>query len=125
VAAPINLEVLDTPIVEETQFSPDMKRWLSNIVDIVNASFTSIENMIGFLIAVGQTDIGGGGAGPISVTVTGLQANNFVNVTLVSSSNSVTISSVSVSTGSFAVTFSADPGASAIIAYQAFTQQPT
>lgn len=124
-AAPISLQVLDTPVVEETQFSDDMQHWLSIIVDIINSNFTSIQNMIGFLIAVGQIDVGGAGAGPIAVTVAGLQASNYVNVTLISSSNPVTISSVVAGSGSFAITFSADPGASAIIAYQAFTQQPT
>jgi hypothetical protein len=58
------------------------------------------------------------------VTVAGLYSTNFVNVTLISSSNPVTIINVTPGNGSFTVTFNADPGASAIIVYQAFTAQP-
>lgn len=122
--APINLEVVDTPIVEQTKFGPDMQRWLPNLVDIINASLTTISNAFANLIAVGQTDVGGAGAGPLSVTVTGLAASNYVNVTLISSTDATTISNVTAGSGSFSITFSADPGASAIIVYQAFTTQP-
>lgn len=122
--AQIDLEVLDPPDVEQTQFGADMKRWLANIVDIINANFTILNNAFGSLLAIGQSDIGGGGIGPINVLVTGLLAGNAVNVTLVSSSNDVTIASTVVNNGSFDVTFSSDPGASAIIVYQAFTSQP-
>jgi len=124
VAGPINLDVLDAPILEQTHFGDNMKNWLSNIVDIINASFTTINNAFANIIAIGQTDIGGGGVGPIVVPVLGLQANNFVNVVLVSSSNPTTISNIVVNAGSFSVTFSSDPGASAIIVYQAFTSIP-
>lgn len=120
----INLDSLDPPDVQQTQFGPDMKRWLSNIVDIINASFNTLNNAFNNIIAVGQADVGGSGAGPISVTVTGLTSSNIVNVTLISSTNPVTILSVVSGSGSFAITFSADPGASAIIAYQAYTQSP-
>lgn len=122
--APISLEMLDPPVLDQTDFGPDMDRWMTNVVDIINASFTTISNAFQNLIGVGQTNVGGSGAGPITVTVTGLQSSNYVNVTLISSSNSVSISSVVAGAGSFDITFSADPGASAIIAYQAFTVQP-
>ncbi len=121
---PINLDVLDPPILEQTKWGPDANRWLSNIVDIINASFNTINQAFANLLAIGQIDIGGSGAGPITVTVTGLMATNFVNVRLISSSNPVTILSVVPGSGSFAITFSGDPGASAIIVYQAFTTQP-
>ena len=126
-AAPINvnLEVLDTPIVEQTNFEPDMQRWLANIVDIINANFTTTANALANLIFIGQTDIGGGGAGPLSVTVAGLLSTNFVSATLVSSSNpNIVIIDVTPGSGSFTVTFNADPGASAIIAYQAYAIRP-
>jgi len=124
VAGPIELEMLDPPVLEQTDFGPDMDRWITNIVDILNGNMTTLSNAFATLIAVGQTDVGGGGAGPITVTVTGLAATNFVSATLVSSSNPVSISSVVAGAGSFDITFSADPGGSAIIAYQAFVSQP-
>ena len=123
-AAPINLEMVDAPILEQTSFEPDMKKWLSNLVDIINASFTTISNTFGSLIAVGQIDIGGG-AGPTVVSVTGINSGNFVNVTLVSSTLPVKIINVTPGSNQFSVTFSGNPGASAIIAYQVFISQPT
>lgn len=122
--AQINFEPLDPPIIEQTQFGDDMNRWITNIVDIINANFTTVSNALASLIAVGQIDVGGSGAGPITVTVAGLNSSNFVNVTLISSSNSVSVALVTAITNGFNITFSADPGASAVIAYQAFTSQP-
>lgn len=121
---PMNLEVLDTAVLEETDFGPNMDRWLSNIVDIINQNFDTISNALVSLIAVGQTDVGGGGAGPIMVAVTGLEATNFVNVNLIRSSNVVTISTVQVIANGFNITFSGDPGAVAVITYQAFVTKP-
>jgi len=122
--AQINLDVLDPPDVDQTNFGPDMKRWLGNIVDIINASFSTIEQALNDQIATGITDVGGGGAGPLTVTVAGLTPSGFVSVGLQSSTNPVTIVSVVPGTNSFSITFSADPGASAIIVYQAYTAQP-
>lgn len=123
--APINLDILDTPILEQTKFGPDMQRWLPNIVDSINSNATTIQDALANLIFISQQDIGGSGAGPVVVTVTGLMASNFVSVNLVSTTNpGVTITNVTVSVGSFSVTFSSDPGASAIIAWQAFVSQP-
>ena len=120
----ISLSTVDTPIEEQTQFGPDMKRWLSTTVDIINTNFTILNQAITQLFAIGQANVGGGGAGPLTVTVAGLNSSDFVNVTLVSSTNPVTIINVTPGNGSFTVTFSGDPGASAIIVYQAFTAQP-
>lgn len=111
-------------MLEETNWGENATKWLTTLVDIINASFVTLNQAFANLLAVGQIDVGGGGAGPISVAVTGLMASNFVSVTLVSSSNSVTIQSVVAGVGSFDITFSGDPGASAIIVYQAFTSQP-
>lgn len=123
-AAPINLEVLDPPILEQTNFGPDMDRWLSNVVDIINASFMTINNIFARALAITSADIGGGGMGPIAVSVPGLTTSGSVTVNLLSSSNGVFISSVTLGTNQFLVTFSADPGASAIIQYSAFTSAP-
>lgn len=122
---PINLDVLDPPEVEQTQFGDDMKRWLSNIVDIINASFMTLNNYVESIIALQTIDVGGGGAGPITVTVLGLSSSGFVSVNLISTTNpGITIANVTPGNGNFTITFSADPGASAIISYQAFTTQP-
>jgi len=121
VGAQINLEVLDTAILEQTNFGDDMKRWLSNLVDVINATNQILTNIIGTLITSAGINVGGSGAGPISVTVVGLTASGYVSVQLVSSSNPVSILTVTPTTNAFDITFSADPGASAIIIYTAFT----
>ena len=121
---PINLQVLDTPDVEQTEFGPDMKRWLSNIVDIINDDLILLNNAFANLITSNGIDVGGGGAGPLVVSVIGLTPSGFVNATLISSSNPTSISSVVPGTNQFSITFTADPGASAIIVYQAFIAQP-
>jgi len=121
----IALEVLDPADVEQTQFGPDMKRWLANLVDVVNANFTAIKNWMNNFITSAGIDIGGGGAGPITVNVVGLTSSGFVNVSLISTTNpNITILTVVPGLNSFAITFSADPGASAIIVYQAFIVNP-
>jgi hypothetical protein len=117
----VSLGVLDSPDVEQTQFGPDMKRWLSIIVDIINDNFTTLSN----LITAQGIDIGGMGAGPITVTVIGLTSDGFVNVNLISATNpNIHIIDVTPGLNSFTVTFDADPGASAIIVYQAYSQSP-
>lgn len=123
-AGPINLEVVDTPIMEQTQFTGDMYKWLPNMVDTVNESFLTLTEAFSNVLAIQTANIGGGGAGPINVTVLGLTTSGFVNVNLLSSSNPVTITVVTVGTNQFSVTFNADPGASAIIQYMAFTSEP-
>lgn len=117
-AGQLDLNLLDTPDVEQTMFGPEMKRWLANSVDIINGWFQAFAN----LIQAAGVDVGGGGAGPISVPVVGLTADGYVNARLVSTSNSgVTIDDVTPGLNAFTITFSADPGASAIIVYQAFS----
>ena len=123
-AEQVKLEVLDTPDVEQVNAGPDFKRWLTNTVDIINASFSAINSVIGNQITSAVVDIGGLGAGPVPVSLPGLTPTNFVIVNLISSTNVVNIISVNVMTDLFSVTFSGDPGASAIIVYQAFTNTP-
>lgn len=65
-------------------------------------------------------NIGGGGAGPIDVTVAGMTAASVVVAALASSSNAVQVQTVLPGTGKFSVTFTGDPGASAILNYVAF-----
>lgn len=122
---PVTLDQLDPPILEQTQFGDDMKRWLGNIVDILNADLQILSNALQFLIQANGVDIGGGGAGPISVPVVGLTSSGFVTVTLISTQlPDVTIASVTPTTNAFNITFSSNPGTSAIIVYQAYTEEP-
>lgn len=60
-------------------------------------------------------NIGGGGAGPISVAVAGMSAASTVVGTLESSSNAVQVQTIVGTATGFDVVFSADPGASAIL----------
>ena len=127
----VNMNVLDSPILEQTQFGDDMKNWLTNAVDILNAEVNTVEtvvetinNLFNNMIAVNTVNIGGSGANPPPVSVLGLTSSGFVIVSLLSSTNPVTILSVVPGTNQFTVTFSADPGPSAIISYVAFTKNP-
>jgi hypothetical protein len=121
VAGQLELNLLDAVDVEQTQFGADMKRWLSNAVDIINEQFQALDLMI----ETKGVDIGGGGAGAISVPVIGLTANDYVNARIISTTNSgITIQSVVPGLNAFDITFSGDPGASAIIVYQAISAQP-
>ncbi len=65
-------------------------------------------------------NIGGAGAGPITVTVAGLTAASVVVATVETSSNAVSVLNVTAGTGNFDVTFSGDPGASCTLNYIAF-----
>lgn len=124
-AEPTNFNVVDTPILEETNFGPNQDRWMTNLVDIINASFSQITQALANIFAIGKTDVGGGGAGPIVVSVTGVTPTSFVSAQIVSTTNpNISIVSVVPGVNNFSITFSADPGASAIIVYQAFTAQP-
>ena len=72
-------------------------------------------------IKAAQTaNIGGAGAGPINVSVTGLVSTSVVDVNIVSSSNPVQVQTVTPASNQFAITFSGDPGANCIISYIAF-----
>ncbi len=120
-AGQLELNLLDTVDVEQTQFGPDMKRWLTNAVDIINEQLMALDNMI----QTQGVEIGGGGAGPISVPVIGLTVNDYVNARIISTSNpDITITTVTPGLNAFDITFSGDPGASAIIVYQAISAQP-
>ena len=67
-----------------------------------------------------SSNIGGAGAGPISVTVTGMTSASPILATVSSSSNPVSVISTVSGVDSFMITFSGDPGANCIINYIAF-----
>lgn len=66
------------------------------------------------------TGLGGAGAGPITVTATGVTASSVICVSILDSSNPVSVIKVSPGTNNFALTVSADPGATLSISYIAF-----
>lgn len=65
-------------------------------------------------------NIGGAGAGPISVSVTGMTASSVVVATIATSSNTVSVAKAVAGSGSFDITFSGDPGATCTVNYVAF-----
>lgn len=65
-------------------------------------------------------NIGGAGAGPIVVPVTGLTAASIVVASIATSSNAVAVAKAVAGSDNFSVTFSADPGATCTLNYVAF-----
>lgn len=122
-AEQINLSKMDTATGTQN-LHEDFVLWVSNMVDTYNGSMTTIENAFNNMITSLGVDIGGGGAGPITVPVVGLTPTGFVQAVLISSSNPVTILSVVPGLNGFDITFSGNPGASAIIKYTAYTAAP-
>lgn len=127
----VNMNVLDSPILEQTSFGPDMKNWISNTVDILNDEISSvitvvniINNLFNNLMATGTIDAGGTFPIPFNVPILGLTPSGFVIAKLLSSTNPTTLLSVVPGVNQFTVTFSADPGASAIISYSVFSIDP-
>jgi hypothetical protein len=72
------------------------------------------------IVSNSTSDIGGAGAGPISVVVSGLTASSKIVATIASSTNSVSVVKCVATATGFDVTFSGDPGASCILNYVAF-----
>lgn len=104
---------IDTPPIAGSPLSADLNRWFTNVTDQVNS-------MLGNVIADRTVDIGGGGAGPISVAVRGLAASSIVTANIHSSTNPVTIQKVTATGSGFDILFSSDPGASCFVNYNAF-----
>ena len=65
-------------------------------------------------------DIGGAGAGPLTITVAGLTSASVVVATVESSSNAVSVLKATAGTGNFDLTLSGDPGAALLVNYIAF-----
>src|ERR1051325_4580121 len=121
------LQVIDSPDVEQTGFDSNMKRWLANLVDVLNSNFlilNSVNEAFQNLITSGGVNAGGGWPAPFNVPVIGLTPSGFVTAILISSTLPTTISLVTPLTNSFNITFSNDPGVSAIVVYQAFITEP-
>lgn len=101
---------IDTPQVEGNDLPPDLNRWFTNLTDQINYMF-------GNVIADRTADIGGSGAGPISVAVKGVTANSIVGAWIQSSTNAVSIQKVTATSSGFDILFSGDPGASCFVNY--------
>ena len=65
-------------------------------------------------------DIGGAGAGPLSVAVAGLTTASKVVATIASSSNVVAVAKCIATNTGFDITFDGDPGAACVVNYVAF-----
>lgn len=72
------------------------------------------------LKAARTANIGGGGAGPISVVVAGLTAASILNANINTSSNTVSVAKITATATGFDILFSGDPGATCLVDYQAF-----
>ena len=70
--------------------------------------------------AATTANIGGAGAGPITVAVTGMTASSVVVATIATSSNPVSVVKAVAGSAGFNVTFSGDPGATCTLNYVAF-----
>ncbi len=65
-------------------------------------------------------DIGGAGAGPISVVVAGLTAASPIVASIASSSNAVAVAKCIGTATGFDITFTGDPGAACVVNYVAY-----
>lgn len=65
-------------------------------------------------------NIGGGGAGPISVAVAGMTSASVIVGSIATSSNSVSIDKMVATSTGFNILFSGDPGATCTVNYVAF-----
>ncbi len=72
------------------------------------------------IIAATTGNIGGAGAGPINVAVTGLTAASVVVAVVEASTNPVSVIACTAAADAFNITFSADPGATCTVNYIAF-----
>lgn len=80
---------------------------------------TNLQNKTN-IIAATTANIGGAGAGPISVVVAGLTAASVVVATIETSSNTVAVGKCNATATGFDVTFTGDPGATCTLNYVAF-----
>jgi len=70
--------------------------------------------------AATTANIGGAGAGPITVTVAGVTTASVIVASIATSSNTVAVAKVTPGTGNFDVLFTADPGATCTLSYIAY-----
>ncbi len=81
---------------------------------------TSAVQLAANIKAATTADIGGAGAGPISVVVAGLTAASVVVASIEASSNAVAVAKCNATATGFDITFTGDPGAACTVNYIAF-----
>lgn len=81
---------------------------------------TSAVQLSANIKAATTANIGGAGAGPIAVSVTGMTAASVVVASVETSSNPCSVIAANAGSGSFNLTVSADPGATLTVNYVAF-----
>jgi hypothetical protein len=92
----------------------------SNI--LAGSGLTKTNNTIAIsnIIAGKSADIGGGGAGPITIAVVGLTTSSVVSASIESSTNAVAVAKCTAGADEFDILFTGDPGAACIVNYIAF-----
>jgi hypothetical protein len=106
---------IDRPQVQGNELPTELNKWFPNIADQLDTNF-------GNIIATRTADIGGHGAGPISIAVPGMSADSIVLGVMQSSTNGVGIISTTATSTGFDILFNGDPGAHAFVNYIAFLQ---
>ncbi len=81
---------------------------------------TSAVQLAANIKAATTADIGGGGAGPLTIVVAGMTAASVVVASIESSSNVVAVAKAVAGSGSFDLTLTGDPGAALTVNYVAF-----
>lgn len=116
---------LDRFPIEAAHLDPTVERWFTTLIDQYNQLVMEIQDFQGNIIATRTANIGGAGAGPISVLVSGMTANSVIIAQIQSSTNAVSVQKVTATATGFDILFSGDPGASAFVNYQVFLTPKT
>lgn len=99
----------------------NVARFADTAGTLANSSIVATDIQVKSGVIVTKTaNVGGFGAGPFDVTVTGMTAASVVVCSVEQSSNSCFVKSAVPGTGKFVITFSADPGATCIVSYIAY-----
>ena len=104
---------IDTPQINDNEVPPELNRWFTNIVDVLNYMF-------GNIIADKTSVDTSGGAGPVTVDVQGMTTDSIVLAMIDNSDNAVSVQKVTAGSNGFDILFSADPGATCVINYVVF-----
>jgi len=72
------------------------------------------------VIVARTANIGGAGAGPLTISVPGMTSSSVVIATISTSSNTVAVAKAAAGSGSFALTLTSDPGATLTVNYIAY-----
>lgn len=111
------LEKMTPAPLEADRFSDEFTSWLALLVDTLNETIGKIQSSLTNIKINATADIGGGGAGPISVAVSGLTAASPIVATIASSTNTVAVAKCIGTATGFDITFTGDPGAACVVNY--------